>query len=727
MTAVIPLRFSVVESALRNEAFDHHPLPSFCLNASGQVLLINRAGSRFLGPDAKHIIGRNLADFLALSNGRTIDRRWRQLWARLQEHRSLSFNVTLSLVGADRFQSHINATLFRADEEPLALVTMGRVDADGASRLTAARAAVLGDGAAEGTVLLAPDRRVLISQGRLLPLIGVSSAGAVGVPFEYLVDEATEQEFLSAFNRLVQLPVRSTLAIQGRARAHQGSAPRSRLSLTLVNLLKLPRVGAVLVRVRQQDDSLAPEAIQPDSDISRQRQINERLAWYDSLTGLPNRNMVRETLRDAMASAAARKSRLAVLLIDLDRFKDINDTMGHLVGDAMLRSVVEALRASINTQASLSRLGGDEFLVVFEDFPHRHDVAELGERIVKALYRSDFLPNVVTQMSASIGVALYPEHGREVGGLLKNADAAMYQAKRDGRNQVSFFNPIRYERAAREVRMGIELMKAIQAGKAQFFLEYQPQVDISSGKVVGLEALIRWRHPEHGILTPDRFIDAAESSGLSDRITNWVLHECCEQILRWRAIRPGFDVPISINVAGSELGSNSLPLIVKAALNQHQIEPSMVVLEITERTLVKDGEANNDVIAELNALGVGLILDDFGTGYSTLSYLRRMPIRAIKIDRSFVKNLPQDLDSRALVTAMLSLAQHFRLAVVAEGVETQAQARYLRQQGCSFAQGYLYSRPLLPERISEQLKTANGPAPRNTYTGKTQEQISSPS
>jgi EAL domain-containing protein (putative c-di-GMP-specific phosphodiesterase class I) len=279
----------------------------------------------------------------------------------------------------------------------------------------------------------------------------------------------------------------------------------------------------------------------------------------------------------------------------------------------------------------------------------------------------------------------------------------MYQAKRDGRNQVSFFNPIRYDRAAREVRLGIELMKAVQAETAQFFIEYQPQVEIDSGRVMGLEALIRWRHPVHGVLTPDRFIDVAEVSGLSERITRWVMHEVCEQILRWRRIRPGFDIPISVNVAGRELGSNVLPILVRAALNQYKIEPRMIALEITERTLVKDGEINNDVVGELAALGVGLVLDDFGTGYSSLGYLRRMPIRAIKIDRSFIEGLPGDPDSCALINAMLSVAQHFRLAVVAEGVETAAQAAYLRSVGCAFAQGHYYARALPSSKIVEQL------------------------
>ncbi len=217
---------------------------------------------------------------------------------------------------------------------------------------------------------------------------------------------------------------------------------------------------------------------------------------------------------------------------------------------------------------------------------HRQEVALLAARIAQALHRTDLVPKIDTQVSASIGVALFPEHGRDMSTLLKNADAAMYQAKRDGRNQFSFFNPIRYERAAREVQLGIELVKAVQSESPQFICEYQPQIEMASGRVVGLEALIRWNHPVHGVLTPDRFIGVAEVSGLSERITRWVLNEVCSQINRWRAVRPDFDVPVAINVAGREMGSTTLPILVRSALVKHNIEPKLVVLEITERTLV---------------------------------------------------------------------------------------------------------------------------------------------
>ncbi len=430
----------------------------------------------------------------------------------------------------------------------------------------------------------------------------------------------------------------------------------------------------------------------------------EQLAWYDSLTGLPNRNLLRETMRDLVMTAANRRRRIAVMLIDLDRFKDVNDTLGHMVGDALIKSVALVLRETVGRAGLVARLGGDEFVVLVNEFEHRQEVALLAARLAHALHRTDFVPNVDTQVSASIGVALFPEHGREMSTLLKNADAAMYQAKRDGRNQFSFFNPIRHERAAREVQLGIQLLKAVQADSAQFIVEYQPQVEMASGRVVGLEALIRWQHPTFGLLTPDRFIGVAELSGLSERITRWVVNEVCGQIVRWRTALPGFDIPVAVNVAGREMGSVTLPALVRSALLKHGVEPSMLTLEITERTLVREGEVNNDVMSELVNLGVGLVLDDFGTGYSMLGYLKRMPIQALKVDQSFVVGVPEDADSRAIVRAMVAVASHFRLKVVAEGIETPEQVEYLRSIGCEFAQGYYYSRPLPPQTIVDYVK-----------------------
>lgn len=430
----------------------------------------------------------------------------------------------------------------------------------------------------------------------------------------------------------------------------------------------------------------------------------EQLAWYDPLTGLPNRHLLRESMRRKLSRLGQGKARcrLAVMLVDLDRFKDVNDTLGHLVGDTLIKSAAQVIVATVGEAGMVARLGGDEFVILADAFEHRQEISLLAERVVQALNRTDLVASVDTQVSASIGVALFPEHGKDVSTLLKNADAAMYQAKRDGRNRFGFFNSVRYARAAREVQLGVHLHKALQFGSEQFFIEYQPQVEAVSGRVVGLEALIRWQHPTLGRLTPNHFIGVAETSGLSERISRWLLNTVCEQIQRWRKSVPGFDIPVAINVSGRELGSSTLPLMVRAALLKHQVEPHMIVLEITERTLVQDSEVNNDVIIELAALGIGMVLDDFGTGFSMLAYLKRMPIHALKIDQSFVKGVPADADSCAIVQAVIAIAQHFKLKVVAEGIERQEQVDYLRSVGCGYMQGYLYSKALAPDEVIER-------------------------
>lgn len=443
-------------------------------------------------------------------------------------------------------------------------------------------------------------------------------------------------------------------------------------------------------------------------EASQRRAAQQRahhLAWFDSLTGLPNRNSLRDTMREKIAAAAQNRKRLAVLLVDLDRFKDVNDTLGHLVGDALIKSAAQVIHDTVGEAGVVGRLGGDEFVIVADAFQHRQEIALLAAGLTQALNRTDLVAQVDTQVSASIGVALYPEHGRDASTLLKNADAAMYQAKQEGRNQFGFFNPIKYERGARQVRLGVQLHKALHTGQAQFFIEYQPQVEISSGKVVGLEALIRWQHPVLGRLTPDVFIAVAEHSGLSERITRWAVNEVCAQIVRWRQEVPGFDIPVAVNVAARELGSSHLPMLVRSALMKHAVEPSMLLLEVTERTRVQDTEANNDVLTELAALGIGLVLDDFGTGYSMLGYLKRMPtIQALKIDQSFIKGMPADADSGAIIQAMLIVARQFKLKVIAEGVESQKHVDYLRQIGCAYAQGYWYAKALPPQAIADALR-----------------------
>ena len=1008
-SAVIPLRQSAVESALKSEAFELLPWPTVCLNASAQILAANQAFALFAGAERQSLVGRHLSELVGYARHRDFARRWGVLWSRLLERESLQQRAKLRTADGRNLVVDLAASLLKVESERVAVIGLHDVSSERVAQRSArnaiARLTALSGGSGEVALLLGLNRRILVLNGAIEPVLGTSASNALSVPFDYLVDEPSAREFIDRFDRVCAEPARVCPALIATARAPGPEGAARRLSIDLTSYLHDPRVRGVVARVRDVSEQnalrsqasrlkrrlrvfaemaadltmlldsggkvtfqspsiqvslgLAPEAslgrhvlelvveedrprladairaalsaeddarprnclvharsaggeerslwvsirnclqddalrgllltardvtdllprgydadarnarrlelrdrllqltiqtrgeysqslanvlraiadalrcttvsywkLSPDSDamscellyshsdhrfvpawsgvgfpdvafaamVGRLKQnrpialsdtaesditrdlvrdarwtqvrsilvapvlldaevkgaicvnhasrrnwdddeINfvvtatlmvaladeaahrqqaetriEELAWYDPLTGLRNGKILRMNLQDEIMACSARRRRLAVMLIDLDRFKEVNKSLGHMVGDTLIKSAARVLEETVGNEGWVARMSDDEFAVVVDEFEHRQEVALLAARIAQALHRSDLVPKVDAQMSASIGVVLFPEHGREVSTLLKNADAAMALAKEDGGNRVSFFNPVRYERDAREAQLGIELMKAVQSESAQFVIDYQPEIEMATGRVVALEALIRWNHPTKGLLAPDHFVEVAEKSGLSERITRWVVNEVCNQIIRWRKVRPGFDIPVAINVAGRELGSNKLPILLRGALTKFGIEPQMITLEITERTLSREAVVNNDVISELASLGVGLALDDFGTGYSMLKYLKRMPIHTLKIDQSFIQGIPEDPDSRAIVHAMLAVARHFRLKVVAEGIETAEQGEYLRALGCEYAQGFLYSRPLAAATILEYLEQSE-PAP----------------
>jgi diguanylate cyclase (GGDEF)-like protein/PAS domain S-box-containing protein len=417
----------------------------------------------------------------------------------------------------------------------------------------------------------------------------------------------------------------------------------------------------------------------------------ERLAWLDSLTGLPNRNLLKERLTKLLDKVGKKSGRAAVLLLDLDRFKEVNDTYGHHVGDALLKNTAQALHKTVGQQGWVARLGGDEFVVVVPTFSHRDDLAKLATAIGQGLAKAEIPKGIEFSVTPSIGIAVYPEHGRSISSLLKHADAAMYQAKASGRATFQFYNAFRHNIETREVRAAKQLQKALDSREIE--LHYQPQVDIKTRKTVGLEALVRWQHPERGILMPEAFLGLIEEFQMSEALTRYVTHAACRQIEAWRSM--GIEVPqIAINITGREFCDLRLPTIIRQALNEYGLPANVLAAEITEGSLVHDNEVAVEVFKSLAQTGVHISLDDFGMGYSSLNYLKRLPIDSIKIDRSFIENLPFDADSAAITQAIISMAQHLNLDIVAEGVERANQAEYLLKLGCQIAQGYYYSPPL---------------------------------
>ena len=422
-------------------------------------------------------------------------------------------------------------------------------------------------------------------------------------------------------------------------------------------------------------------------------------AFHDALTGLPNRLMLRDRLSQAIARAQRKQSTLAVLFIDLDRFKSINDTLGHRIGDEVLRGVAGRISALLRKSDTVAREGGDEFLVLLEDVGQPEHAATVAGKLLHALAEPYLVEGRSLHCSGSIGVAMYPEDGTDAEELICHADAAMFDSKGGGRNQVHFFSPESWQRITQRFSMEAELRIALDEG--QFEVYYQPQVELACKRIVGAEALIRWRHPQRGLVSPLEFIPLAEELGLIVPIGERVLDMVCAQMADW-IVRFGWSPTVSVNISAKQLQMQDFVEHVEATLARHALPPHLLELELTEHSLMQQHQRASQLLEGLKRQGVRLVLDDFGTGYSNLMTLSSMPFDMLKVDRSFVSGLHENPQSRALVNMIIVLAQQLRLKVVAEGVETAGQQELLARLGCEFVQGYLHSPPL-PSQSFESL------------------------
>ncbi|MFZ5621946.1 MAG: EAL domain-containing protein [Pseudomonadota bacterium] len=421
-----------------------------------------------------------------------------------------------------------------------------------------------------------------------------------------------------------------------------------------------------------------------------------RLAYHDALTGLLNRFSLQGQLDQALAMAHRERRALAVLFLDLDRFKIINDTMGHAIGDALLKEVAHRLRDNVRDSDIVARLGGDEFVVVLTELDEIAAAARVADKLLHALAASYRIGENHLHSTASIGLAVYPNDGEDGETLMKEADTAMYHAKSLGRNNVQFFTAELNDAAVKRLTLERDLRTAVESGQLE--LHYQPQLDSRDGRVVGVEALVRWRHPHEGLIPPEVFIPIAEETDLILSLGEWVLNEACGQLRRWRDMGLR-DVTMAVNLSAHQLYSPVLLTQVAQALSAHGLEGSDLELEITESVAMRDPDAGISRIRALRNLGVRLSIDDFGTGYSSLSYLKLLPIHTLKLDRSFVHDIEADLNDVAICTATIALAHNLGLAVIAEGVETEAQRDLLVSHHCDFMQGFLFSRPLQADAV----------------------------
>jgi diguanylate cyclase (GGDEF)-like protein/PAS domain S-box-containing protein len=442
-------------------------------------------------------------------------------------------------------------------------------------------------------------------------------------------------------------------------------------------------------------------------DVSAARDLSLQLshqAQHDPLTDLPNRSLLNDRLAQAIALTARHDARLAVLYLDIDRFKNINDSLGHLIGDRLLITVGERLLACVRASDTVSRQGGDEFVILLAEVNTATDAGLCAEKILARVRMPYNLDGHELHVSASIGIVICPEDGTAVETLLKNADSAMYEAKDRGRDNFQFYRKdLNASAQERQVTEG-ELRHALDRG--QLRLHYQPILHIASGLVAGIEALIRWEHPTRGMLAPVSFMQIAEESGLIVPIGNWVLKEACRQGAVWHAA--GFiPLRLAVNISAVELRSKDFVQTVAKTLAETGFDAHSLELELTETFLMQDAKSTSRVLEELKALGLDLALDDFGTGYSSLSYMRRFPINALKIDRSFVNDLTLDQNDASVVSAVINMGKSLHMRVVAEGVETSEQLDFLREQACPEAQGYFFSRPLIAEGFGQGVQSGS--------------------
>jgi diguanylate cyclase (GGDEF)-like protein/PAS domain S-box-containing protein len=446
-------------------------------------------------------------------------------------------------------------------------------------------------------------------------------------------------------------------------------------------------------------------AVMSIRDVSMARAVSlevSRVAQHDVLTNLPNRALFNDRTVQAISLAERQRKQLAVLFVDLDQFKRINDSLGHSVGDNLLRSVAARLTACVRRSDTVCRLGGDEFVILLSQVEHAEDAAVSARKILRAVAAPHIIDNRSLDISVSIGGSTYPTHGLDADTLISHADAAMYEAKLHGRNGYQFFRSDIGKRVAKRLQLEGDLRSAL--GRNEFVLHYQPKINLHTGQITGMEALIRWLHPKEGLLLPSVFIPIAEECGLIVPIGQWVLLEACRQSREWSDSGLG-TVPVAVNVSAAEFRAKDFLSGVRAVLISTGVEPENLHLELTESVLMEDADSAVVALLALKAMGVHLAIDDFGTGFSSFTYLQRFPVDTLKVDRSFVQQIKPDPGGINLVSAMISIGKSLNLRVIAEGVENRSQLNFLQRNGCDECQGFYFSHPVVAARAGSLFKT----------------------
>ncbi len=536
--------------------------------------------------------------------------------------------------------------------------------------------------AAVGIAQVAPDGRWLRVNQRLCDIVGYSEAELLGKTFQditYGDDLESDLEY-----------VRQMLAGEIRTFTMEKRYIRKDGALVWINLT------VSLVRAA---DGSPKYFISVIEDISRRKATEAQLvhlATHDHLTHLPNRSLLQDRITQAIAHAERAERQMAVLFLDLDRFKNINDSLGHDVGDKLIIVLAERLRGIVRGGDTVARVGGDECVIVITELQYETQAENVARKVLEVLAEPEVVDGTELFLNGSLGISIYPRDGKDCHTLLKNADAAMYRAKEAGRNQFQFFTQEMNANAVHRLTLENELRHALE--REEFSLHYQPQIDLANGAVVGMEALLRWHSPKRGMVSPAEFIPLAEESGLIVPIGEWVLRTACAQNKAW--LNAGMQsLRVAVNISARQCRFNSLTKLVERVLADTGLDACHLELEITESLLMDNPEESASTLRDLNQMGIQLAIDDFGTGYSSLSYLKRFPIHTLKIDQSFVRDITSDPDDAAIVKAVIAMARSLKLRVVAEGVETAEQLEFLRAHECEGMQGYYFSKPMPTEQF----------------------------
>lgn len=667
-----------------------------------RVVFWNSASERLYGYNASETRGRLLEELIIPPAMRSEVTNLHERWLRTGEPIPAGELELLRKDGSkvSVFSSHV-ITHNRYGEPEMYCIDVDLTDikrAEAALRSSEARFRLTVEHAPVGIAILGLDSRFLQVNPRFCAITGYEPSELMLSSFASITDDGTRDAFHEELDACLAGKLQS---FNLETRLNHKYADELWVSTT--------------VSVMRKADGSAEQLICSIEDVTERRATKARFEWlahHDPLTDLPNRTLLRDRLQQAMARALRAGKRAALMFLDLDRFKNINDSLGHAFGDQVLRAVASRLRTCVRDTDTVARLGGDEFLLVLECVENDQDVGVVARKIIDKLSTPLEVQSQTLSTGASIGIALYPEDGIDVDSLLKNADSAMYHAKESGRSAFRFFTESMNLSAIDRLRMENALRQALD--NSELSLHYQLQVELTTTRVLGVEALLRWNNPVLGNVSPARFIPVAEESGLIVPIGEWVLNEACAQASDWRdeGIR---DITVAVNLSALQFRRTDIVAKVRAALDRYGIPAGMLELELTESQLMHNVEEVMRTMNELKALGVKLSIDDFGTGYSSLSYLKRFPVDRLKVDRSFVNDVADDPDDAAIVRTIIQLGRSLKLDVIAEGVETPAQLDFLTMEGCHSAQGYLFAKPMAVAQVTPLLR-GNAP-PGGNGTG----------